>query len=291
VALFPKKILPYLKILFSAVLLYFIFTKIHLGEILGILQQARPVYLLAAILVFVLSKVLSAYRLNLYFHKLGLPLTHASNLKLYWLGMFYNLFLPGGIGGDAYKGYVIRRKFEVRTREVVAVLVLDRLSGMLLLFLYACLLALLSDHPALSGLKLYFGAGIFASVAVFWFINNRFFSFAMPVFWPSFRYSALVQATQLLCVFLILNALQVAGSSLSYLFIFLVSSIVAVLPLTLGGIGSREVVFFYGALWLGLDERTSVGISMAFFFITALVSLAGMGYHFKKPELELREGV
>ena len=26
--------------------------------------------------------------------------------------MFYNLFLPGGIGGDAYKGYVIQKKYK-----------------------------------------------------------------------------------------------------------------------------------------------------------------------------------
>jgi hypothetical protein len=64
---------------------------------------------------------------------------------------------------------------------------------------------------------------------------------------------------------------------------------VAVLPQTLGGIGSRELVFFYGAVWLGLQEYTSVAVSMAFFLITALVSLGGLGFHFKKPELEVRE--
>jgi hypothetical protein len=62
------------------------------------------------------------------------------------------------------------------------------------------------------------------------------------------------------------------------------------LPVTLGGIGSREVVFYYGAIWLGLEENTSVGISMVFFIITAFVSLWGLAYHFKKPELRVREG-
>jgi hypothetical protein len=99
----------------------------------------------------------------------------------------------------------------------------------------------------------------------------------------------MVQLAQMLCVLFILKALFVEGFTLSYLFVFLISSIVAVLPLTLGGIGSREVVFFYGALWLGLDQHTSVGVSMAFFLITAIVSLGGLGYHFKKPELFLRE--
>lgn len=285
----PKNLITLLKILFSGVLLYFIFTRINFGEILLLLRQAQPFYLLAAILLFTLSKILAAFRLNLYFHNLSLPLTHKSNLQLYLLGMFYNLFLPGGIGGDAYKGYAIRQKFDVRTRQVVSVLVLDRLSGLLLLFVYACLLALLSEHPLLLPLKPYFFVGIILSVLMFWWINKRLFSFVMPVFWPSLMYSALVQIAQLFCAFFILKALYVQGFTLSYLFVFLVSSIVAVLPLTIGGIGSREVVFFYGALWLGLDQETSVGVSMAFFLITALVSFGGLGYHFKKPELLLRE--
>jgi uncharacterized membrane protein YbhN (UPF0104 family) len=76
--------------------------------------------------------------------------------------------------------------------------------------------------------------------------------------------------------------------TLAYIFIFLVSSVVAVLPLTLGGIGSRELVFLYGALWFGLEESSSVSVSMLFFFITALVSLSGIIYHFKKPRLKLK---
>lgn len=285
-----KKLISLLKIVFSALLLYFIFTKINLGDILQILGNAQPYYLLLAVLIFVLSKLISAYRLNLYFHQLNIPVTQLSNIKLYLLGMFYNLFLPGGIGGDAYKGYVIRKKFEVRTREVVTVLILDRLSGLLLLFVYACLLALFSKHEALLPLKAYCGLAIGLSVILFWYVNKKMFAFAMPVFYRSLLYSALVQLAQLVCVVFILLALDVEGLTLSYLFVFLVSSIVAVLPITLGGIGSREVVFFYGALWLGLEENTSVGISMAFFLITALVSFGGIGYHFKKPELRLREG-
>jgi hypothetical protein len=37
---------------------------------------------------------------------------------------------------------------------------------------------------------------------------------------------------------------------------------------------------------LGLNASTSIGISFTFFLITALVSLMGMYYHFKKPKLE-----
>ncbi|NNJ88055.1 MAG: lysylphosphatidylglycerol synthetase, partial [Eudoraea sp.] len=101
--------------------------------------------------------------------------------------------------------------------------------------------------------------------------------------------SSLVQLAQLGCVLMILQALNIQVSTIEYLFIFLISSIVSVLPLTIGGIGRSELVFLYGALWLGLEDDRSVGISMLFFLITALVSLLGIWYHFKKPELNTKK--
>ncbi|MGB5700224.1 lysylphosphatidylglycerol synthase transmembrane domain-containing protein, partial [Muriicola sp.] len=116
-----KKGITLLKIIVSAALLYFIFTKIPFSEVLGVLKSAQPFFVIAALLFFVISKLLAAVRLNLFFHEIEVLLTHKSNLKLYLLGMFYNLFLPGGIGGDAYKGYYVKKQFEVPTKKVVAV--------------------------------------------------------------------------------------------------------------------------------------------------------------------------
>ncbi len=281
-----KKLLTALKIIVSAALIYFIFTKIDFNEVLQTLKKSKPLYLITALLLFVVSKAISAFRLNLYFHQIGANLTQKSNLSLYLLGMFYNLFLPGGIGGDAYKGYVIQKKYKPGTKKVVAVLLLDRLSGMLLIFVYACLLAFLSSQPVFQGFDWLFLLAIPMSIFVFWLVNKRLFAYTLPVFWKSLSYSALVQLAQLVSVLCILRSLSLYADILEYLFVFLVSSIVSVIPLTIGGIGSREVTFLYGAKWLGLNASTSVGISFTFFLITALVSLLGVVYHVKKPELE-----
>ncbi len=281
-----KKGITLLKIIVSAALLYFIFTKIPFSEVLGVLKTAQPFFVIAALLFFVISKLLAAVRLNLYFHEIKVLLTHKSNLKLYLLGMFYNLFLPGGIGGDAYKGYYVKKQFEVPTKKVVAVLLLDRLSGMLLLFVFACILGLTLKDPNIRPFQWMFWLGIPLSVLIFRGLQSRFFGYILPVFWKSNGLSALVQLAQLGCVLMILQALKIEVSTVEYLFIFLISSIVSVLPLTIGGIGSRELVFLYGALWLGLQEDVSVGISMLFFMITAVVSLGGLWFHFRKPRLE-----
>ena len=281
-----KKLITIAKIAISAVLIYFIFTKVDFKEVVQILKKTDPFYLIGAIFFFVASKVLASVRLNLYFHELGIWLAQKSNLKLYLLGMFYNLFLPGGIGGDAYKGYLIKKEFQVETKKVVAVLVLDRLSGLLLLFIYACILGLLLNNSWLNSYNVPIGLLGILSVVVFWFLNKRFFNFVLPVFWKSVALSGMVQLAQLICALFILQALAIQANEIAYLFIFLISSIVSVLPLTIGGIGSREVTFFYGATLLALDANTSISISMVFFLITALVSLFGIVYHFKKVKLK-----
>ena len=284
----PKHIVTALKIIISALLIYFIFTKIDMEEISTVLKKANPLFVVLAILLFVFSKIIASVRLNLYFHQLKIYLSQKSNLKLYLLGMFYNLFLPGGIGGDAYKGYVLKKKFTVETKKVISVLVLDRLSGLLLLFIYTCILALFIEVNWLQDFKVLFVFAIPLSSIIFWFINKKFFRYTLPIFWKSFVFSSLVQLAQLASIVLILKALGISIDTMSYLLIFLISSIVSVVPLTIGGIGSREVTFFYGAALLNLNETVSISISMLFFLITAFISLFGILYHFKKPILELK---
>ena len=284
-----KKLTTFLKFGFSLLLVYFVFTKIDFKDVWGVLKQASWTPLAGAALFLLLSKAMASLRLNLYFHQIGVKLTQKSNAKLYLLGMFYNLFLPGGIGGDAYKGYAVKKKFQVRTKSVVGVLLLDRLSGMLLLVLYACILGLLVENEEFYEYKWLFGLTIVGGLLVSWIFNKKYFNYVYPVYWKSLGYSSIVQVFQLICVLFILRSLHIEDNILAYLFIFLISSAVAVLPVTIAGIGLRELVFLYGARWLGLDENTSIGISVLFFFITALVSFAGVYYHFKKPELEVIE--
>ena len=282
-----KKGVTLLKFAFSALLLYFIFDRIAFRDVWEVIKGSHPGYLLLALLFFVISKWVAALRLNRYFHEIGLALSGPSNLRLYLLGMFYNLFLPGGIGGDAYKGYALHRAFATPVKKLVAVLLLDRISGMYVLFAYSCLLLLWLDPSWLAGYGGWVWVLLPVSLAVYFLLHRRLFPYVMPVFWPATAYSALVQLAQLASAYCIFLALGVAAEQLPYLLLFLVSSIVAVLPFTIGGIGSRELVFYYGAVWLQLQESTSLGVSMLFFGITALVSLCGIVYHFRKPGLSL----
>jgi uncharacterized protein (TIRG00374 family) len=79
----------------------------------------------------------------------------------------------------------------------------------------------------------------------------------------------------LICAWFILQSLGVTENILAYQLVFLLSSIVAVLPLTIGGVGARELVFVYAHAYAGIDEAAAVAFSLLFFLISAAVSLVG----------------
>lgn len=97
------------KLAVSVAALWLVLQHTDNRELLSLLEHAEAGWLAAAVLLFTLSKVASAERLRMLFQHIGLFLGRWSHLKLYWLGMYYNLFLPGGIGGDGYKIFLLGR--------------------------------------------------------------------------------------------------------------------------------------------------------------------------------------
>ena len=91
---------------------------------------------------------------------------------------------------------------------------------------------------------------------------------------------------QVISIIFLLYALHFNGKFSPYLFIFLVSSLVAVIPFTMGGLGAREMVFLYGAQIFGIDQHYGVIISLLFYCISALVSLSGMYFVLNPKSLE-----
>ncbi|MFD1467367.1 lysylphosphatidylglycerol synthase transmembrane domain-containing protein [Hymenobacter caeli] len=291
------------KLLFVVGAFYFVFQHIGVRDVRRVLAAARPGWLALAAGLFAASKWLSARRLNYFFRAIGVPLSEGENLRLYWLGMYYNLFLPGGIGGDGYKVYLLRQRFPGKTTALVRALLLDRVSGVLALGVLAgVLLAFVPVVPLpWRGLVL---AGVPVGVAASYWASGRFFPEFQPLFGRAGWLGLGVQGAQVLCAWAILAGVgttshaqasnadvaahtviitSLTGHIVEYLVVFLVSSVVAVLPLTVGGIGAREVTFVLGARVLHLDAAVSVTVSLTFYLITAAVALPGAVFSFKGP--------
>jgi len=89
-------------------------------------------------------------------------------------------------------------------------------------------------------------------------------------------WSFVVQIFQMLAILMILTAFSIKAGQIEYLLIFLVSSVAAMLPISVGGIGIREIVFLKMSGYLLLDQKIAVTISLTFYFITVLGSLFGL---------------
>ena len=106
-----KLLINFAKIFISIALLYFVFQKIPFREVTVLWAKTNVFYLVMAAILFLASQIISTKRLELYFEANDFHLSFRSNLELYFLGMFYNFFIPGGIGGDAYKVYLLNKNF------------------------------------------------------------------------------------------------------------------------------------------------------------------------------------
>src|SRR6059058_5071433 len=80
-----------LKIGVTILCFWYISQKINFSAAITALMKAKWLYLFFALIFFILSKIFSSLRLNINFRNIGLHLSEKKNLKLYLLGMFYNL--------------------------------------------------------------------------------------------------------------------------------------------------------------------------------------------------------
>lgn len=269
-----------LKLVLTGLALFLVFRKIDSVQLVQLVETIHWIWLIPAVLLFILSKVATAIRLNRYFENIGVQLSESQNWRLYLIGMFYNLFLPGGIGGDGYKVYLLHKHFKTPVKKLVQAAMLDRLGGLvaIVFLLFGLFLAVdirleFLESQLWNGLML---LGLAVTIPAFWILQKLFFKDFLPSFWSANAWSFAGQIAQLICAWFILLALGVDENTLAYQLVFLLSSIVAVLPLTIGGVGARELVFVYAHTYVGIEETAAVAFSLLFFLISAAVSLVGV---------------
>jgi len=119
-----------LKLAVTSALLYYVFSKVHFSEVKSRLLHANYWWMLAGVFFYFASMVASSWRLLSFFKSINLRLDPLFNFRLYMLGIFYNFLLPGGIGGDGYKIYLLTKTYKLPAKKVFWAILFDRLSGL-----------------------------------------------------------------------------------------------------------------------------------------------------------------
>lgn len=274
------------KLLVSGLCLWYVSHKINWLQTWQTFKQSNWFWLFVAVLLFIASKIVASFRLNIYFRNIRVQLTEKKNLRLYWLGMFYNIFLPGGIGGDAYKVILLNKRHKYSAKLLTAAVLLDRVSGVVGIAILSAVYYYFVFNAGNYSLWL-IAAGVPAMI-IYYFVVKKIFPSFIESFWSTFWLGVLVQALQVVEVYALMAALHLHFHHIEYILIFLVSSLVAVLPFTIGGLGAREVVFIWGSKQFLLNQSESVTISLLFYLISVIISLIGMYWIYHDP---LKKGV
>ncbi len=277
-----------LQIVIAIVAIYFVIQKIDLEAFKSLVLSSNPLWLLAAFVAFNASKILSAFRLNYFFRAIQLKLSEKYNLKLYYLGMLYNQFLPGGIGGDGYKVYLLNKLYKTPVKGLIAATLLDRISGVVALGFLALGLGFLgSGQEVMGDLAFLLWLGLILAYPLFYLLVKYVFPTYLSVINTTNIQALGVQGLQLICAYFILKAIGVEDGFVDYLTLFLVTSVAASLPISLpGGIGIREAIFAFGYSYFYIDQTAAVALASLFFLTSLISALGGLAFLGLKEEKE-----
>ncbi len=296
-----KKWLNLARVLVSVGALGFLFWKVGLGATLDVLRAADLRLLLIALALFLVSLVIRAARWASLLWALGLRVPFGRLVYLYFVGAFFNSFLPSGFGGDVVRALELTQ--DTPTPAAVGTVLVDRMTGLLVLLALG-LAALPFSATRLPPWLVWLvvgvaGGGLLAGGlllegrllrrATAWLPERlslvgsgplgRIYAAVTGCGWravgQALAISLLFNLINILINFLCGRAVGI-GLDLGYFFITApLISITGLVPISVGGVGVRDwvVVTLFGPL--GVDSNTAAAMSLSLYGISAVAGLFG----------------
>jgi uncharacterized membrane protein YbhN (UPF0104 family) len=278
-----------LKIAVAGVLLYFVFKKLTPDErdlLKNRMLHANYWWLLAALLTFFSSMIVSSFRLQSFFRSIGLHLDNRFNFRLYLLGLFYNALLPGGIGGDGYKIYILSKNYKLPGKKVFWAIMFDRLSGLWAIgFIIVCLTFLIPQISEIIHIGIPLTIFLVGS-AVYYFVAFKFFREYTKFFFQGHVKAVALQSLQALSIVFILLSQGFSGKFAPYLLSFLVSSLATIIPISVGGAGIRETIFTQLAPFFHMEKSLALYLPLSLWVMSIIIALTGLYYVIRPKRLE-----
>lgn len=293
------------KLLVSGLLLAVLFWRADRATFLRTLQVLPLKVFLGCLGLYALGYLISTIRWQRLLLAEGIRLPFWRLTLVYFEGAFFNLFLPTLVGGDIVRGYAIYKITRGHDASIASILV-DRLSGfaaMIALALGALALAYgrIRD-PQVAVMILAVAAAFGLTIAVL--LHDRVKERASGLLrlvglarfqaklqglvdalhryrghhwalWQAVLLSTVLQALIIVTYYLIGAGLNL-GVPIAYFFLYVpLITVVAMLPVSVAGLGVREggAVYFFAKV--GVDAATALTMSLAWFSLTLVVSSLG----------------
>ena len=236
----------------------------------------------------------------------GINYSLPRTICLYFMGMFFNIILPTGIGGDAVKGWELMQ-FSKKGAASFASIITERLTGFFILaligffasllgakiiderlifyvvstslFIMLAMLVIIAKKPA------FFNIYIKSFLPKFWQLDEKlhktysevadYKAYPVPIMW-SLLLSFPIQITNIIIVMLVARGLGInVGFAYFAVFVPVIIIISLVLPVSISGLGVREwlCVVLFGKI--ALSRVDALSISLIWFSVLVATSLLG----------------
>ena len=301
-----KSVLFLLKLLFSAAVLafFFLLTKTSLKDIGLKLRGVSWGWLALAFSLQGPGLLISAHRWRILARAQGDDVPLLFLVKSYLVGMFFNNFLPTRFGGDVVRIWD-GSKYSKSLVKSSAVVLVDRATGIIVLFLFALVAALfrldMARQIPVIWAALVFGLIGLAGVAFFFlpvfgrwlrkipergflkpfkqkvlgfrttiiFYKNKRKEFSRATAW-----AVLLQMNVILFYFLIGRALHLTIPLLDYFIFIPLVLLIQIIPITINGLGLREGAYIEIFRFYGIPAASALSFSIievAFGLILGLI--------------------
>jgi uncharacterized membrane protein YbhN (UPF0104 family) len=292
-----------LKLVISLGLLAFFLSRIDFSQFLRVVASANLFYFVLILFAYAAGQVVSCVRWIVLAHPLGFRFSFKNYLSFYFIGMFFNLFAPSTIGGDASRVFYLTRESKAKqqtwgrqtTHALVAVLT-DRIVGMaVMVWMAACALVLFPQYPVPNVVR-YVTFGLSLACLASWFflpLVNRvlrwlgysageYLRLSLETYWG--RQQIIVNSILLsIVVHLNQGAMQfylakAVGLDIPWSYGFILYPLVGIfsaLPISFNGIGLREGGYLFLLTQIGVSSEKAIAVGLLWFLVIVLDSLIG----------------
>lgn len=300
-----KHLLMLARYVISISLLVILLTTANLGEIWGTLKTSSIIYLVIALLFAFCRVFISAYRWQIMLSPKGIHVPFGSLACFYFVGNFFNMFLPTVLGGDVVRGYELAR-FSRRAVDSIATVLMERILGFLALILI-CWIALIFGFRNLEGTNILLVIGVVSVAFIFlmallsntrftarilsltrifkrWNIEGalketykslRSFTASKKVLLNALVISLLYQFVGIVSTFFISQSLGLGVPFVYFLIVMPIIWVIMMVPISISGLGVREGAFVLFFTQQGVSTENALLLSLLFFALTVVLALVG----------------
>ncbi len=277
----------------SIALIGFLFTKVvSFNVVLKTFSQINLFYFFLAFVAVIGNNTISTTRWKYLIDNSKVRYWYL--LRLYFIGNYFNNFLPSSIGGDVYK--ILKLKDVIGDgASATAATFMERFTGLLALAVMASIaLTFTSFFPAYYGILLLiiFVGGFFFGV----FILNKFhkmhpklekfyivfssFKDKKNIVIKAFLLSFLVQMFSVLTQLMIVKSLGINLSTVYAFFAFPIAGFISFFPISFNGVGVQEAMYIKLLGFVGINASLAVTASLTYFIVRVISSLLGAVFYY-----------